>query len=169
MIAGPHFELYLAAGYATLLTLFAIFLQMVARHSHRRTHDYERGGFRYRHHLDAWECPNGQSLTRVHTDFERRIAIYRASAHACNTCPLKANCTDSDTGRELHHQQDSWLTSEVCRFQRGISLVLLCLAAMVLLLEMTRASSMTSLSLLAAIFLSVGILGIRTASELLSR
>jgi hypothetical protein len=169
VIGGTHLEPYLAAGYATLLTLLAMFLQMVARHSHRRTDKYERTGFRYRRHLDTWECPTGHSLTRVHTDFERRIATYRAKAQVCNACHLKANCTESDIGRELRYQQDSWFTSEVCRFQRGISLFLLCLATMVLLLEMTRASSFSSLWLLAAVLLSVGILGIRTATELLSR
>ena len=169
MMGGGQIETWLAAGYSILLALFAVCLEAIARRSHHRTKHYELAGFRYRPHLDQWECPTGQPLTRVHTDLERRIAQYRASAHICNSCPLKMQCTDSDSGRELKYQPDSWLRSELCRFQRGMSLVLLFLATLVLLVEIARSHSDGNLSLLVAVLVPIGAMGVRTAAQLRSR
>ena len=85
-----------------------------------------------------WQCPTGHHLTREQTDFERKIAPYRAPAHKCNGCHFKSDCTDSDDGRVLESRLDAWLQSELSRFHRGISLALLLLAVLILAAEMIR-------------------------------
>src|SRR5207244_9913230 len=44
---------------------------------------------------DLYVCPSGQPLRRFRTE-------YRADAATCNGCPLKAQCTESQQGRQLH-------------------------------------------------------------------
>jgi len=138
MIHGVHIEVILAAGYALFLVGAAAVLEWLARHSHRRSEHYRHSGFTYKRKLDVWECPAGQHLTREQTDFERRIARYRAPAHRCNACHCKRDCTDSDDGRLLESRLDSWLQSELRRFHRGVSLTLLLLAVLLLAVELFR-------------------------------
>jgi hypothetical protein len=66
----------------------------------------------------------------------RRLVRYRAPAHVCNACSIKHLCTGSEEGREIEHNPDSWLESEIARFHRGISLALLFLAGLLLVVEM---------------------------------
>ena len=77
-------------------------------------------------------------MLRIETDYQRRIVHYRAPADACNACSLKNNCTDSNEGRLLKSHLDSWVESELRRFHRGISLVLLLLATIILVAETVR-------------------------------
>ncbi len=127
-----HTETLLAAGYAVFLIAAAIALDRLARHAQHRSERYRTGGFNYMAGLDAWECPEGERLDRVETDHELRLVRYRARAHVCNTCRLKDACTDSDEGREIAASLDSWPHSEAGRFHRGIAIVMVVLAALVL-------------------------------------
>ena len=136
MIHGVHIEVVLAAGYTLLLVCVATILEWLARHSHRRSEHYRNSGFVYKPKLDVWQCPTGHHLTREQTDFERKIAQYRAPAHKCNVCHCKKDCTDSSDGRVLESRLDAWLQSELRRFHRGISLALLLLAVLILTAEM---------------------------------
>ena len=138
MIAGVHNEVLLAVGYATFLVGVAFALELLARHSHKRSEVYRNAGFVYRQKMDLWECPVGRQLLRIETDYRQRIVHYRAPAEACNACSLKNNCTDSNEGRRLEARLDSWLESELRRFHRGISLALLLLATVILLAEAVR-------------------------------
>ena len=138
MIHGIHIEVILAGGYALLLVGVSAILEWIARHSHRRSEHYRNSGFIYKRKEDVWQCPTGHHLTREQTDFERKIATYRAPAHKCNHCHCKPDCTDSDDGRVLESRMDSWLQSELSRFHRGVSLTLLALAVLILMLEMLR-------------------------------
>jgi hypothetical protein len=123
-----HTETLLVAGYVGFLAVAALGIDLLARGSHARSFRYRTAGFTYRHHLDAWECPEGERLHLHELDRERRVARYRAPARACNACPAKAGCTDSDRGREIAAPLDPWPHSEAGRFHRGIALVLLALA-----------------------------------------
>ena len=136
MIHGVHIEVLLAGGYSLLLVGVAVILEFVARHAHHRSEHFRNSGFTYKRQLDVWQCPTGHHLTRERTDFERKIALYRAPAHKCNACHCKKVCTDSSDGRVLESRLDAWLQSELRRFHRGISLVLLLLAALILAAEM---------------------------------
>ena len=61
---GIHFEVFLAAGYAVFLVVVALGLDLVARHSHRRSERYRTAGFIYHPTHDAWICPQDQLLVR---------------------------------------------------------------------------------------------------------
>ncbi len=161
MIGGVHIEVILAGGYALFLVGVAGILEWLARHSHRRSEHYRNSGFTYQHKLDVWECPTGHHLTREETDFERKIARYRAPAHKCNVCHCKKDCTDSDDGRLLESRLDAWLQSELCRFHRGISLALWLLAVLILGVEMLRHREARDWLVLAVLLLPIGIAGSR--------
>jgi hypothetical protein len=132
-------EALLATGYAALLLAIAGGLDLLARHSHRRSDRYRTAGFTFRHDLDLWECPEGEQLHRVETDHHNRIARYRAKAHVCNACPAKGDCTDSDDGREIARSLDPWPHSEAGRFHRGVCVVLATLAALIAAIALVRA------------------------------
>lgn len=126
----------LACGYAVFLTGIALLLELLARHSHHRSKRLRTVGFSYHPDLDLWRCPNGKHLYRAEVRRESTAVLYRAAAHDCNSCPIKSRCTDSDEGRSLQVQPDSWLQSELRTFHRGLSLTLLLLADLILALTM---------------------------------
>jgi hypothetical protein len=131
-------EVLLAAGYAVSLVFGAFGLEWLSEHTHRRSLRYRSAGFTYHEHLDAWECPERQHLWPHEVDQERRLVRYRAKAHVCNGCARKPDCTDSDRGREIVRPLDPWPHSEAGRFHRGISLVLIVIAALIVLVEGMR-------------------------------
>jgi hypothetical protein len=125
-------EALLEAGYVVVLVMVALGLEQMARIAHRQSERFETAGFRYHTALDAWECPMGEHLLLVGVINDgRQIARYRARAAACNRCPIKAECTDSHTGRELERVVDDWPRSEITRLYRGLALVLVVLAAFI--------------------------------------
>lgn len=138
MLRAVPIEVLLAASYALFLLIVAAALERLAMHSHRGSERYELAGFKFHKDLDRWECPEGQPLHQSEVDHHRRIIRYKAPAHACNRCRMKPQCTDSETGREIERSMNSWLTSELGRFHRGISLALLLLAALLLTIEAAR-------------------------------
>lgn len=138
VIWNLHSEVLVADGYALFLVAVAAILEFGARQSHHRSKRFRTAGFVYKPALDVWECPTGHHLKREKTDFQRKITHYRAPAHKCNACHCKRNCTDSEAGRLLKIQPDSWLQSELSRFHRVISLALFLLATIVLVAEMLR-------------------------------
>ncbi len=157
MISGVHVEVVLAASYAIFLVAVAFVLELLARHSHKRSERYRNSGFVYFQKMDIWECPAGRQLLRSETDHQRRIVHYRAPAHACNACSLKNNCTDSNDGRLLESRLDSWLESELRRFHRGISLALLLLATVILLAETVRHAEARELLIVGTLLIPVGL------------
>jgi hypothetical protein len=157
MISGVHIEVVLAATYAVFLAGVAFVLEMLAQHSHKRSERYRNSGFIYFQKLDLWECPAGRQLLRIDTDYQRRIVHYRAPADACNACSLKNNCTDSSEGRLLKSHLDSWVESELRRFHRGISLVLLLLATIILVAEAVRNAAPRDLLIVGCLLLPVGL------------
>lgn len=169
MISGIHAEVLLAAGYAIFLVLVAAGLELLARHSHRRSEKFHVTGFKYNKEFDLWECPTGQHLRRAEFDHARRVVRYRAPSCACNSCPAKGNCTDSDDGREIEHRLESWLESEIRRFHRGISLALLLLAGLIAAVEIVRYNRPREVLLLVGLLSLIGAGGLRQFSEFLSR
>jgi len=157
MISGVHVEVVLSAGYAIFLSAVAFVLELLARHSHQQSERYRNSGFVYLQKMDLWECPAGRQLLRSETDYQRRIVHYRASASECNACSLKNNCTDSNDGRLLKSHLDSWIESELRRFHRGISLVLLLLATIILAAETIRHAEPRELILVGCLLVPVSI------------
>lgn len=159
MVDGIHIEVILAGGYVVLLACAAAILEHLARRSHSRTERYRNSGFTYKKEHDAWECPTGEHLRREKAHPSRKVAIYRAPAHKCNVCHCKKHCTDSDTGRVLESRPNAWLESELSRFHRGISLLLLCLAGLILAVEMVRQQARGDWLLLIALLIPIVLAG----------
>jgi len=161
-------EVFLAGAYAIFLLIVVLGLELVARHAHHRSKQMRVAGFRYHRRHDVWECPTGQQLKPIATDYTRRLVQYRAPAHICNACSIKHLCTESEQGREIEHNPDSWLESEIARFHRGISLALLILAGMLLVVEMIRHQRPTELLILSGFLVPIGLLGSRLSSAFLA-
>ena len=162
MIHGVHIEVILAGGYSLLLVGVAVILELVARHAHQRSEHFRNSGFTYKKQMDVWQCPTGIHLTREQTDFQRKIATYRAPAHKCNGCHIKGDCTDSHHGRILESRLDAWLQSELNRFHRGISLALVLLAVLFLGVEMFSHQTARDWLVLLILLLPIGFAGSRS-------
>jgi hypothetical protein len=145
-----HPEVFLAVGYAIFLLGVALGLDLLARHSHARSERYRTAGFTYHPTHDAWICPEDQILLRSEVDHGRRLIRYRGRSQVCNYCPAKAECTDSDEGREVVRAMDPWPHSEAGRFHRGISLAVALIAGLILAAEATRNHDPLELAVLGA-------------------
>jgi len=166
MFADFHMETLLATGYAVLLLVIAAGLEMMGRHSHKRAGEYHHRGFRFHRQADHWECPHGARLERAEIDNELRVIRYRAPAHTCNGCPIKAQCTDSDSGRELSVSLDPWSSTAIGRFHRGISLALLILATLIMAIELVRHGRGPERWLLSAAVLTLSLLALNVTRNL---
>jgi transposase len=58
--------------------------------------------FRYDAEHDRYLCPNGPLLQLSKMEYSGQKAEYSAEAATCHACPLKAQCTPSDQGRQVH-------------------------------------------------------------------
>ncbi|MGC2112056.1 MAG: transposase [Candidatus Korobacteraceae bacterium] len=164
-MSGIDVEALLGAGYAIFLTVVAAALELLARHSHQRTQRVRTVGFTYQSDLDIWKCPNGKHLYRAEVIRESTVVRYRALAHQCNSCPIKNRCTDSDEGRVIEVQRDSWLESELRNFHRGLSLTLLLLADLILVVTILRQNDTRSQLLLALPLLCITGAGLRLTPQ----
>lgn len=137
----PHsvsMEYVLMLAYAVVLALIALLLEMAARHAHKRSLETATVGFTYHREHDVWICPRNERLFPVFSDHAKGIVVYRAPASACNSCPSKAACTDSDHGREIERRIPQGLEYGMQRFHRAMSVTLLLLADLMLLVELFR-------------------------------
>ena len=69
--------------------------------NHRRPF-YGQDDFRYDPARDEYRCPAGHALARERVKHTEGVVVYRADAVTCNSCPLKAECTESSRGRIVH-------------------------------------------------------------------
>jgi Transposase DDE domain len=161
---GIDVQVLLASGYAIFLAFVAAAFELAARHSHQRTRMISIVGFSYHSELDIWKCPNGKHLYRAEA-LESNAVRYRAQAHHCNSCPIKSRCTDSDEGRVIEVQADSWLQSELRKFHRGLSLTLLLLADLILVVAMLRQNNMREQLILVLLVLCISGAGFRIFSN----
>ncbi len=159
-MSGVATESLLAAGYGIFLALAAIGLDILARHSHRRSELYRTAGFKYLESADAWECPEGERLHRIETDMHQRLARYRAAARICNACPRKHDCTDSDNGREVTRALDPWPHSEAGHFHRGIAVAMVGFGVLVICAGAVLHHDSGDLAVLSAGLLISGALGL---------
>jgi hypothetical protein len=159
-------ETVLAAGYATFLVAAAVGLDRLARHASNRADRYRTAGFRYHPQHDAWVCPQEQWLWPSEFDRHRRLMRYRAKPSVCNACPVKTECTTSTAGREIVRAVDPWPHSEAGRFHRGLALMLIGLAGLILLVEVARQHTPDALGVLAVPVVLTGVLGWRFLDHL---
>jgi hypothetical protein len=152
-------EVLLAAGYAAALVCGAFVLEWLSAHTHRRALRYRTAGFAYDDTHDHWTCPEGEHLWPHEFDHERRLVRYRAKAHICNGCPVKAACTDSDSGREVVRPLDPWPHSEAGRFHRVLCVMLVVLAALITGVALARNHGPADSAALVSLLVLCGLLG----------
>jgi hypothetical protein len=76
----------------------------------QRTEFFGQRDFRYDAERDVYICPHETELHLLPSGCTDQYLQYRAKASACNACPLKAQCTTSNTGRRLsRHVAEEYL------------------------------------------------------------
>ncbi len=76
----------------------------------QRTDFFGQRDFRYDVERDVYVCPNQAELRLLPSGCTDQYLQYRAKASVCNSCPLKAKCTTSKTGRRLsRHVAEEYL------------------------------------------------------------
>jgi hypothetical protein len=117
--------LVLLLAYVFVLWVGGWALEFLARAHFHRAQRYAHNGFAYDAELDRYECPQGELLT-LHTFDERnKLAIYKAPASSCNDCVLKAFCAPHDEGRHVYRSLAEFHETDVGRFHRRLSLIVL--------------------------------------------
>jgi hypothetical protein len=131
-------EVEIVGAYAVVLLAVAAVLDWLGQHTQRRSERFRTAGFRYQPQHDAWTCSQDEMLWPMEYDAERHLVRYRAKPSVCNACHVKPDCTDSLQGREVIRPLAPWPHSEAGRFHRGMSLVIVGLAAVLLLVAAVR-------------------------------
>lgn len=161
-------EYILMLGYAIVLGMAALLLELAARHAHKRSLSVSTIGFTYHPERDVWRCPRDQHLFPVFSDPAKGTVTYRAPASACNRCISKAACTDSNNGREIERNIAGSLEFGMQRFHRAMSLTLLALASLILVIEIFRTGNFYPRAALAVVLIVSCITGIRLGAALFS-
>ncbi len=66
--------------------------------------------FTYDPEHDVYVCPQGQWLRPYHVEYTAKKVEYRGEPVTCNACPVKAQCTSSNQGRQVHrHFAEAYL------------------------------------------------------------
>ncbi len=127
---GPGIDpgLALLLAYLVVLWVGGWSLEILARANFHRALRFAHDGFAYDVELDRYECPQGELLTLQSFDDRDKLAIYKAPASTCNECPLKAFCTPHDEGRRVYRSLAAFHETDVGRFHRRLSLVILAVA-----------------------------------------
>jgi transposase len=72
----------------------------------RRGGFFGKDAFRYDEPRDVYMCPQGAELRFRGNYYTARARAYQAPAAACETCPIRVQCTDSRGGRILTRSLD---------------------------------------------------------------
>jgi transposase len=84
----------------------------------QRTPFYGASKFTYDPERDEYRCPEGQVLRRKTAKYTEGVVVYQAEAAACNACPLKAACTESSQGRQVHRSMYAEYLDRVRAYHR---------------------------------------------------
>lgn len=158
-------EVALSAAYSLVLLAVATVLDRLARHVAARSERFRTAGFRYHPDHDAWVCPQDQWLWPEEFDPAQRLVRYRAKPSVCSACPVRDDCTSSPHGRELVRAVDPWPHSETGRFHRGLALVLVSLAGLLLAVVALRHPQPGTLAVLAVPLLLTGLVAWRFSAH----
>lgn len=117
----PSTGVWLLVAYSLGLLAVAWGFDLMAKRVSFRAAKWRTGNFTYHPDHDAWQCPQDQLLWPTSFDPDNRVMRYRAKPSVCNSCPVKADCTTSEHGREITREVDPWPYSEAGQFHRGIA------------------------------------------------
>jgi hypothetical protein len=159
-----HPEVVLVGGYAVVLLAVAFVLDWMAQHTQRRSERYRTAGFRYLPQHDAWTCSEDAMLWPMEYDKEHHLVRYRAKPSVCNACHVKPGCTSSSNGREVTRAVAPWPHSEAGRFHRGMSMVLVGLAGVLLVVVGVRHPQLPTLVLAVPMLFAI-LLGFRYSAH----
>ncbi|MEO7943193.1 MAG: hypothetical protein ABIR34_07305, partial [Marmoricola sp.] len=81
-------EVLIVGVYSLLLLAVSGTLDVAAQHAQKRAATFRTAGFTYHPQHDAWSCSEDQMLWPMEYDEDLRLVRYRASAAACNGCPV---------------------------------------------------------------------------------
>lgn len=130
MLSLPkELELWLILGYVAVVLVGARLAEMLARVHFDSARQYAERGFEYDVDTDHYRCPQGERLDLHVVEPESRLAVYRAPASSCNGCPLKSSCTPHDEGRRLYRPLAAWAETDIGRFHRRLSLLMIGVAS----------------------------------------
>jgi hypothetical protein len=119
-----EWELWLILGYVAVVLVGARLAEVLARVHFERARRYAERGFEYDADADHYQCPQGERLALHVVEPESRLAVYRAPASRCNSCPLKESCTPHDEGRHLYRSLAAWAETDIGRFHRRLSMLM---------------------------------------------
>jgi hypothetical protein len=159
-----HPEVWLVGGYAVVLLAVAAALDWLAQHTQRRSERFRTAGFRYLPQHDAWTCSEDAMLWPMEYDKEHHLVRYRAKPSVCNACHVKPGCTSSTNGREVTRAVAPWPHSEAGRFHRGMSMVLVGLAGVLLVVAGVRHPETSTLVLAVPLLFAI-LLGFRYSAH----
>jgi len=127
---GFAIDLGLALLLAYVLALWAggWALERLARVHFHRADRQAHAGFAYDVELDRYECPRGELLPLLRHDERARVSVYKAPAESCNACALKDFCTPHDEGRHVYRTLAEFHETDLGRFHRRLSLIILLVA-----------------------------------------
>lgn len=131
-------EAWLVLGYVAVVLGGARLSEALARLHFERARRHSEAGFEYDAGADHYRCPEGERLTLHQIQHESRQAVYRAPASRCNGCLLKASCTPHDEGRHLYRPLATWAESDVGRFHRRLSMLMIGVAVLFSMLALAR-------------------------------
>lgn len=131
-------EVWLILGYVVAVLGGARLSEVVARLHFERARRYAERGFEYDVDADHYQCPEGERLSLHLVEQESRLAVYRAPASRCNGCPRKASCTPHEEGRHLYRPLATWAETDIGRFHRRLSLLMIGVGLIFSLLALAR-------------------------------
>jgi hypothetical protein len=131
-------EVWLILGYVAVVLSGARLSELLARLHFERARRYGESGFEYDADADHYQCPEGERLTLHIVEAESRLAVYRAPASRCNGCPRKASCTPHEEGRHLYRPLSAWAETDIGRFHRRLSLLMIGAGVIFSLLALIR-------------------------------
>jgi hypothetical protein len=67
---------------------------------------FRKDDFVYDEERDVYVCPNGEILRNTGARKKLRLTRYVADPETCNSCPLKAKCTEGKSGRAINRNFD---------------------------------------------------------------
>lgn len=122
-------DVWLMLGYVAVVLVGARLSELLARVHFERARRYAERGFAYDADGDHYHCPQGERLALHWIEAESQLAVYRAPASSCNACPLKVSCTPHDEGRHLYRPLAAWAETDIGRFHRRLSLLMIGIGA----------------------------------------
>jgi hypothetical protein len=131
-------EVWLLLAYAVVVLAGARLTEAVAQSHFAGARRYAEHSFHYDDETDHYHCPHGERLALHVIDPDERVAVYRAPAASCASCPHKAASTPHDGGRHIYRPLAAWAETDVGRFHQWLALFMVGSATALCLVGLVR-------------------------------